>query len=56
MGQDKRILREHSNLRTKIASLEASESAMYSASIVERAMVDCFWEDHEIMPLAKKKA
>ena len=39
--------------RRNLASLAASESAMYSASMVERATVDCLLDCHDIELLAR---
>ena len=40
----------------KIASFAASERAIYSDSIVDIAMTDCFELWKEIMPFAMKKS
>jgi len=44
-----------SRCRRNLASFAASERAMYSASIVDSATVDCLTDCQEIGPLARKK-
>ena len=46
---------EDISFRRNIASLAASERAIYSDSIVESATTDCLCADQEISPLDRKK-
>ena len=46
---------EDASLRRKIASFAASESSIYSDSMDERAVTDCFLLPHTIAPKNRKK-